>query len=87
MRRQRLEARASVWTLDLATLDLAIPICHTRPGTHREPNNVFGGEFCAGANATEAFEGLWGWADANCDLAFPFICEGPGEGHFLSCRA
>jgi hypothetical protein len=46
-----------------------------RPGTHREPNNIFGGEFCAGANATEAFMGLWGWADANCDLRFPYICE------------
>ncbi len=19
--------------------------------------------------------GLWGWADANCDLRFPYICE------------
>jgi hypothetical protein len=51
----------------------------TRPGTHREPNNIAGGEDCAGANATQMFEGLWGWADANCNLKFPYICETAGN--------
>jgi hypothetical protein len=53
--------------------------CRLRPGTHREPNNIFGREMCAGANATEAYEGLWGWADANCDLPMPYICELEGR--------
>jgi hypothetical protein len=52
-----------------------------RPGTHREPNNISGREMCGGANATQAYEGLWGWADANCDLPMPYICELSGGWH------
>ena len=46
------------------------------PGSHQEPNNVFLNETCACANATQAWpDGLYGWADAQCSLLMPFICE------------
>jgi hypothetical protein len=51
-----------------------------RPGSHPEPNNVFPPEDCAGANASVAWGGAWGWADARCTLRAPFICELPPPG-------
>jgi hypothetical protein len=45
------------------------------PGQHREPNNVFPAEDCAGANRTEAYGGAWGWADANCYSVRMSLCE------------
>jgi hypothetical protein len=47
------------------------------PGPHLEPNNIFPPENCAGANFTQSYGGLYGWADAGCFLSFPFICENP----------
>lgn len=47
------------------------------PGSHQEPNNIFPAEDCAGANATQAFGGTWGWADINCYRTAPYICEVP----------
>ena len=43
-----------------------------------EPNNLdYPPEKCAGANFTEAYGPLnaWGWADANCSVAAPFMCK------------
>jgi hypothetical protein len=48
-----------------------------KPGTHMEPNNVYVPENCAGANVTEAYDGAWGWADNNCNMLAPFICQVP----------
>jgi hypothetical protein len=48
-----------------------------KPGTTLEPNNVFVPENCAGANLTEAYDGAWGWADSNCNMLAPFICQLP----------
>jgi hypothetical protein len=47
------------------------------PGQHKEPNQIFPAEDCAGANQTEAFRGAWGWADINCYTLGHFICEVP----------
>ena len=45
-----------------------------------EPNNIFGGEHCVGANSSErvAATGAWGWADMRCNLSFPFVCKTMG---------
>jgi hypothetical protein len=40
-----------------------------------EPNNLYGGEYCGCANATEAYQGLYGWADATCSTRGAFICK------------
>ena len=40
-----------------------------------EPNNLYGGEYCGGANATEAYEGRYGWADVACNKRGAFICK------------
>jgi hypothetical protein len=46
------------------------------PGGHLEPNNIFPNETCGCANATQALpDGLYGWADAQCGLFMPFVCE------------
>ena len=45
----------------------------------REPNNAAGNEFCAGADATLAYDGAWGWADYSCSGMWPFICRMQGE--------
>ena len=34
----------------------------------QEPNNRGGSEFCAAANASQAYNGTWGWSDASCQL-------------------
>jgi hypothetical protein len=47
------------------------------PGSHREPNNIYPPENCAGGNYSESYDDLYGWADAGCFLSFPFICENP----------
>ena len=50
-----------------------------RPGSHKEPNNIFPPEHCAVANGTQAYDGAFGWADMQCNNAAPFICECPCE--------
>ncbi len=46
------------------------------PGSHLEPNNIFPNETCGCANASQALpDGLYGWADAQCGLYMPFVCE------------
>jgi hypothetical protein len=41
----------------------------------KEPNAITGLEFCAGANASEAYGGAWGWSDENCGVRAPFVCK------------
>lgn len=45
-----------------------------------EPNNIFGGENCVAANFSQAVaaQGVWGWADARCNLSMPYVCESIG---------
>ncbi len=41
-----------------------------------EPNQVFGGEFCGGANFSEyTSQGIWGWADTQCERKAPVLCR------------
>jgi hypothetical protein len=41
-----------------------------------EPNNLVAPpEECAGGNFSNAYTRASGWGDANCNRAFPFICE------------
>jgi hypothetical protein len=40
-----------------------------------EPNNMFGQEFCCGANYTEAWNSSWGWADTRCDRPSSYMCK------------
>jgi hypothetical protein len=48
-----------------------------KAGYHMEPNNVFPPEDCACANRTQVYDKAWGWSDARCTMALPFICEVP----------
>ena len=59
------------------------------PPTVREPNNAAGDEFCAVANTTLYHSGAWGWSDASCSLALPFICrqDVPGIYNYTSPRS
>ena len=45
------------------------------PGQHQEPNNIFREEYCAGANRSEAYGGVFGWSDENCARPSIFMCE------------
>jgi hypothetical protein len=46
------------------------------PSRVPEPNNMSKGlELCAVANASQAYAGVWGWADAPCALRLPSVCE------------
>ena len=45
-----------------------------QPGFRKEPNQVTGPELCACANSTQVYGSAWGWADAPCALALPFMC-------------
>jgi hypothetical protein len=43
-----------------------------------EPNNMDNPpELCAGANFSQVYGALnaWGWSDANCSIAAPFMCK------------
>jgi hypothetical protein len=40
-----------------------------------EPNNLYGGEFCGAANATERHGGAYGWADVSCNRPGAFMCK------------
>lgn len=40
-----------------------------------EPNNLYGGEYCGGANATERHSGAYGWADVTCSRPGAFMCK------------
>jgi hypothetical protein len=48
-----------------------------KAGYHMEPNNVFPPEDCVAANHTQLYDKAWGWSDARCGMALPFICEVP----------
>jgi hypothetical protein len=45
------------------------------PSNTSEPNNYFGNERCGVANATEEFDGAWGWADHSCNQTFVHVCR------------
>jgi hypothetical protein len=45
-----------------------------QPGFRKEPNQVTGPELCAAANSTQVYGSAWGWADAPCAMALPFMC-------------
>jgi hypothetical protein len=40
-----------------------------------EPNNKPSPQDCGVANLTQAIAGLYGWADADCAMQYPFVCE------------
>jgi hypothetical protein len=40
-----------------------------------EPNNWKAPEYCAVANATQAYTTAWGWSDQNCDDKYIFMCK------------
>ncbi len=44
-----------------------------------EPNNMAPPELCVGANASQAFDGAWGWADAGCAQVAAYMCRRLGE--------
>ncbi len=46
----------------------------------QEPNNST--ELCGLANASQAFDSpfAWGWADADCRMALPFMCKAQPAG-------
>jgi hypothetical protein len=45
-------------------------------GPQSEPNNHDPPELCAAASYAQATNGgAWGWGDANCGLAMPFVCK------------
>lgn len=47
-----------------------------------EPNQVFGSEYCGVANFTEfTSQGIWGWADTQCDRRAPVLCRQSRERH------
>jgi hypothetical protein len=56
------------------------PCCSYLPDFVREPNNMFGYEYCAGANASEATNGAFGWSDESCSTMAPFMCKISGGG-------
>jgi hypothetical protein len=41
----------------------------------REPNNWFGNESCAVANASTIYANAYGWGDEQCSHNFTSICE------------
>jgi hypothetical protein len=41
----------------------------------QEPNNRAGDEWCAVANYTQSYFEAWGWSDASCGGAYPYICR------------
>ncbi len=49
--------------------------CRGPEGVLREPNNLFGNEGCAAANASQTYDMAWGWADANCNMPMTFMCR------------
>lgn len=40
-----------------------------------EPNNLYGGEYCGGANSTEKHNGAYGWSDVTCSKRGAFMCK------------
>jgi hypothetical protein len=44
-------------------------------GNRSEPDNRAGNENCAAANSTLEYGGAWGWSDASCGMALPFMCR------------
>ncbi len=40
-----------------------------------EPNNIAGSETCGAGNMTQSYAQAAGWADADCNLKLPFMCE------------
>jgi hypothetical protein len=45
------------------------------PDYLKEPNNLFGMEYCAGANASEMTGGMFGWSDERCTVRAPYMCK------------
>jgi hypothetical protein len=50
-----------------------------QPGNIAEPNSLVPGENCGVCNYTQSYGNAWGWADANCDNEFAFLCKIPSE--------
>jgi hypothetical protein len=53
------------------------------PDYLKEPNNLFGQEYCAGANASEMTGGLFGWSDERCTVQAPYMCKVTREWQVL----
>ena len=88
-----LRTNASAWP-DFEWLMRTFPMPDGLAYTHwatrkggREPNNAVGVEYCAGADATAAYDGAWGWADFNCSATWPFMCRLQGGLHSSSMVA
>ena len=58
-----------------------------QPGPINEPNNRFGNELCAVANATQAYGNAWGWADTKCSGMYISMCIVRGELQAAAARA
>jgi hypothetical protein len=41
---------------------------------------------CVGANYTEAWDGAWGWSDAQCFRKYPALCMKAGEWRWQQLR-
>jgi hypothetical protein len=51
-----------------------------------EPNNMVAPpEACGVCNASQARQGVWGWADANCEMSFTAMCRLLGEQVMRGC--
>jgi hypothetical protein len=46
-----------------------------QPSNKSEPDNRAGNENCAAANSSAEYGGAWGWSDASCGTALPFMCR------------
>jgi hypothetical protein len=47
--------------------------------SNKEPNEPLA--LCAIANASQEYEGAWGWADTSCASTYPVMCK--CVAHFL----
>ena len=44
-------------------------------GDRAEPNNLMPQESCGAGNYSEAYDGIFGWADTRCTNSFVFMCK------------
>jgi hypothetical protein len=55
------------------------------PDYKPEPDNASGQELCAAANASQRYDQpeAWGWSDARCSRALPFMCRAMPPGAYV----
>ena len=53
---------------------------------YQEPNNRPAPQDCGVGNLSQAIGGLYGWADADCSMQLPFLCEINGTPGCISSR-